>query len=84
MCHHSGSEWVHKSRMVVVKLVEITYMNLKSCIAILGPCVHVSQAAVTYPLEQEVDCLFSRFDIFYEVNTIPKFSVFFFGTPFSA
>jgi hypothetical protein len=70
--------------MVVVKLVEVfAYVNLKSCIAVLGPSVHVSQTAVTSPFQQEVDSLFSRFDILYEVNTNIKSSVFFFGAPFS-
>jgi hypothetical protein len=74
-----------KPRMAVVKLVEvIAYINLKCCIAFLGPSVHISQTAVTSPFQQEVDCLFSRFDILYEVNTDTKFPVFFFGTPFSA
>jgi hypothetical protein len=74
-----------KSRMVVFKLVQIiAYINLKCCIAILGPSVHIGQTWVTSPIQQEVDCLFSRFDILYEVNTNTEFPVFFFGTLFSA
>ena len=60
--------------MVVVKLVEIiAYINLKSCIAILGPSVRISQRAVTSPFQQEVDCLFSRFDNFMKLMLTKNF-----------
>jgi hypothetical protein len=47
----------------------IAYINLRAALPSLGPSVYIiSQTAVTFPLQEEIDCLLSRFSIFYEFN----------------